>query len=56
MDENDGYAMMLARMKALEQIALECFIELCSPLDEATCKRRLESTIDNIAPGCGHNN
>lgn len=54
MNEQDGHEMLVARMKALEDIALGCFLELCAPLDEATCRQRLEAAIEVIAPGCGH--
>lgn len=54
MTEADGHEMLVARCKALKQIALECFLELCSPLDEKACERRLEEAINNYAPGCGH--
>jgi hypothetical protein len=54
MTEQDGHEMLVARCKALEQIALECFEELCSPLSKEICEQRLERAIENIAPGCGH--
>ena len=41
MNAQDGEAMMQARMAALEQIALECFEELCAPLSTEVCKQRL---------------
>jgi hypothetical protein len=53
MNESDGDAMLTARMKALEEIALECFMELCSPLDELTCKQRLEKAIE-LRAGWSH--
>lgn len=49
MTEADGEAMMRARMKALEEIALECFLELCAPLSEEVCKQRLEAAIKERA-------
>ena len=54
MNENDGHEMLVARCKALKQIALECFEELCSPLSTAVCEQRLEAAIERIAPGCSH--
>ena len=56
MTEQDGEMMNQARMKALEEIALECFMEFCAPLGEELCKRRLEQAIEARAPGCGHFN
>lgn len=59
MNEQDGYAMMLARCKALEEIALNYMTlhqletgthEVC-PVEH---KRRLESQIEKLAPGCSH--
>lgn len=38
---------LIARCAALEKIALECFLELCAPLSEELCKRRLEQAINN---------
>jgi hypothetical protein len=55
MNENDGHEMLVARMKALEAIALECFFELCAPFEEEKeYKRKLEAAIEERAPGCGH--
>lgn len=54
MNEQDGHDMLVARCRALEQIALECFEELCSPLSSEVCKQRLEAAIERLAPGCGH--
>jgi len=33
------------RLKALEEIALRCFQELCAPWDKETCKQQLEKEI-----------
>lgn len=45
-----------ARMKALEEIALEAYMELCAPLSEDIVKGRLEAAIERLAPGCGQKN
>ncbi len=50
----EDYQIMLSRMQALEQIALEASTELCAPLSEAICKQRLERAIEELAPGCSH--
>lgn len=54
MTEQDGHEMLVARMKALEGIALSFFLELCAPLPEEVCKQRLEAAIEACAPGCGN--
>ncbi len=55
MNERDGHEMLVARAKALKEIALECFLELCAPLDRSVCEKRLEQAVEERAPGCGHN-
>jgi hypothetical protein len=42
---NTEIADLMLRCKVLEDIALECFTELCAPLDSETCKKRLEAAI-----------
>lgn len=59
MNEIDCHNMLVARCKALEEIALDYV--LLHALDtgtgtpsEADCKRWLEARVEKLAPGCSH--
>ena len=59
MNENDGHEMLVARMKALEAIALDYMTlymyQTATHFDsEAEIKARLEKCVEDRAPGCSH--
>ena len=58
MNERDGEAMNQARMRALEEIAVNyisvTFAEAKFPLIDSEAKILLEEMIEERAPGCSH--
>lgn len=59
MNENDGHEMLVARMKALEAIAIDYMTlymyESATHFDsEKEIKQRLEKMVETRAPGCSN--
>lgn len=59
MNEQDGHAMLVARCKALEEIALSWRIKFAYETStyfttDEEHKLSLEWEIESLAPGCGH--
>jgi hypothetical protein len=53
MNESDGDAMNIARMKALKALAVKLLMGI-APIDEVTASRAVEEEVEKLAPGCSH--
>lgn len=58
MDEQDGHAMLVARCKALEEIAISLYKAMTGIIGHCANDKEahhfVEQNVESRAPGCGH--